>query len=587
MNQIKLKRVVINNFKSFKHYEHDFNLEHEKISGHFGCGKSTIKKSLDFVLGIKVDDFRPCYFQDGFEWKELEAIDPTDVSWFIEVKDNNGIVSNYKLQVVADEKGTKYYVDDLKISTKAKYQEQLVNIFGVEDYETLLLITHLDNFLSLDWNKQREILKKLTNTDKELEKIKNLPQFKELKPYFDKGFGEIEIKKVLAKEKKDLESEKDKIIGAIREQELTVEKNSKVDYVSLEKELKNIENEIVSLSNVTIEKQLSDAKLSKQTNDLKIKELNSELALEEQYNNAIMRSKQSCNAIENELKEINEEIITIQNKQVVYDNVETECPYCHSIIKPKSHEEQEIDFEEHKLSQLTELNGRKKELEEELNEEKQALTAVEKEFEEYYKKNCVAWKEELKKLEEQNNLLLADIDYYSSLDNTNKITELNAKKNDIIAQLSVKRILEEAQARLQTLDTQRKAILEKIQKNILLENLRIDYSLSTMDVIENHINSYFSNDLHWKLFSKLITTGEFKEDLILISKGKRYDTACSNGERIVAKVNTVLGLQKILDINCFIFVDDFNDLGVEFNCSQQLILLETKQGKDLDNLERF
>ena len=585
MKQIKLEKVIIDNFKSFKHYEHDFNLETEKISAHFGSGKTTIRKSLDFVLAAKVDDFRPCYF-DNNEWKELEAIEPTSVTWFLNVRDENGIIVNYKLQVIADEKGTKYYVDDLKISTKTKYQEQLVNIFGVDNYETLILLTHLDNFLAQDWNKQREFLKKLTNSDKVLEKVKADPKYKDLKPYFDKGFGEVEIKKVLLKEKKDLESQKDKIIGAIRERENIINQYSSLDYNSLESQLKEIDKKVFDLSNSSIEKQLSEAKLKKSVNELNIAKLENKLKEIDDSKLECERLVQEYNISINKYKEIQEEIKYIQSKEVVYDDVESECPYCHSVIKPKTHEEQEIEFEEKQLSQVNELQQQLKKIDFEINDLNKQIEKISDDNSDS-EQTIKLIKLELNNLKDANSLLDADIDYYSSLDNTQTIISLNEKKKDIILQLSGKKIVNDSKIALDELNKQRIDVLQNIQKNIQLEELRTQYSLDTMEIIEKHINSYFPNNLHWKLFSKLVTTGEYKEDLILISHGKRYDTACSNGEKIIAKVSTVLGLQKILNVNCFIFVDDFNDLGIEFDCSQQLVLLETKQGQDLDNIERF
>lgn len=586
---IKLEKVVINNFKSFKHYEHNFDLGHETISGHFGCGKSTIRKSLDFVLGMKVEDFRPCEFVDN-EWKEIESVDATDVSWQLAVQDENGIISNYKLQVIADDKGTKYYVDDLKISTKTKYQEQLVNIFGVDDYDQLLLITHLDNFLSLDWNKQRETLKKLTNVEKVLDSVKNSEKYQPLKEYFDKGFGEVEIKKVLTKQKKDLESEKDKVIGALREQETAIKNYEEIDFNSVEKEINTVDQELKSLDSSTITSKINETNIKYNANSREIANLEQRKSDLEKHISVVKHNidididminqhKESIKNLENEIKEL-------QEKEFEYNDEKSECPYCHSIIEPLSHEEQEIEFEKERLLSIEDDVEHKKAVEENLRLTENGLK-FEKEELEKSEKQIEDINNKIKDFEEHNEVLQMDIDYYKGLDNSEKINALQSKRRNLFEKFSCRSFLINAKARCSELEKEKNNIIKQIQNIISLEELRNEYSLDTMKIVEEHINSYFSKDVYWKLFSQLITTGEYKEDLVLISNGKRYDTACSNGEKILANISVVLGLQNILNKQCFIFVDDFNDLGVGFKCEQQLILLETKANADLDNLERY
>lgn len=603
MKEIVLTRVEINNFKKIKSFALDFTNKHTTISGHYGCGKSTIKKSLDFVLGLKVDDVRPHEIANG-EWVEIDGVEPTSVVWFVRKVDENGIVANYKLQVITDKGGTKtkYYVDDQIIGTKSQYQEQLVNIFGVKDFETLEYATQLNNFMSLNWTNQRAILKELTNSNQALEQIKTSEKYKDLyEDFFAKGYDEVAIGKSLTKQKKDLESEKDKVLGAIREQESIKSSVSNIEKGTIQNEINAIDKRLNEINELSTNKDLDNALEKLALNNNSINTLKASVESLEStitYNNEHLKVEREKYERESEArKEKVEEIVSrvkaLQESKLDYKETYV-CEYCGSSVKnKKTLEEATKEFEENKAN---EINGYNLERDGLLNAQrlcKENIIALESKTNtdiESKKALVQDYKNQIANLESDKEILNADIEYYKTLqgkDYTQEINDLKAKKETLLNELAKATLLDSANERLAQLNETKTTLLENIQKNIQLEELRKDYSLDTMSVLENHINKYFTKDIQWKLFEKLITTGEYKESLVLLSRGRRYDTACSSGERILANLLVVVGLQNILGVNLPIFVDDYNSIGESFNTSQQLILLETNPNASLTNVELY
>jgi hypothetical protein len=171
--------------------------------------------------------------------------------------------------------------------------------------------------------------------------------------------------------------------------------------------------------------------------------------------------------------------------------------------------------------------------------------------------------------------------------NSNKIQQLNLQKNELMKNLASEQLYLHTKSMLEEKTKKQIELVKSEQELAILEELLDKYSNETQSIFTDHINSYFQDEIKWQFFSKLVSTNESTEDCILLCKEKRYDTACSTGERLMARVLVVQGLQKIVDINFPIFVDDFNDLGIKFESSQQLILLETKSGVELENAEKY
>ena len=593
MKTITLKKVVIENFKGVKRYEKVFDQNENLIQAKFGSGKTTIKHSLNYVFGLKVENYRPYLVENGV-WVENEEAGTTNVEWTIEV-DDTVIPMRYKFQIKDTGKTASYFIDDIKYSSKKAYQSKVVEYLRLESIEQLETLSNLDYFLNLKWQEQREVLKRITGVNEVLKEVQLKEEYALLYlQYFCKNVSELDIKKSLKQRRKTLEQTKALNDNLIETDKKTINNYSNIYYDEIRKEIEKIEYEIRKLDDTTRNAKIADLKLKLSEArekhqqelyeiNLKMNEVNSEKISALSYKKTW---ESNISLAEKDLSQLREEQSEIENS-VFNEEVNKLCPYCGAelsidYLKNKFNVKKENDLNsiKEKIGGLLKIVEENKnnllKLEDKLNavDVKTAnLLQTKEKLEEAFMVKADGIEIEIFELEQTNNVIA--------------INELKLKKNDLIKKLAGEEILIQTNNHLETLTNQKIELAKQEQELAILEELLDEYLEETQEIFTNHINSYFQDEVKWQFFSKLISSGETTEDCILLCNGKRYDTACSTGERLMARVLVVQGLQKIVRVNFPIFVDDFNDLGIKFNSEQQLILLETKANVELENVERY
>lgn len=593
MKSITLKKVLIENFKGIKRYEREFDSKENLIQAKFGSGKTTIKQSLNYVFGLKVENYRPYLVKDDV-WVENEDAGTTNVEWVIEV-DDTVIPMTYKFQIRDTGKTASYYIDDIKYASKKAYQNKLVEYLNLVSIEQLETLSNLDYFLNLKWQDQRELLKRITGVNEVLKEVQLKEEYALLnQQYFCKNVSELDIKKSLKQRRKTLEQNKSLNDNLINIDNQTINNYSNIYFDDVKKQIENIDNEIRKLDDTTKNAKISELKLKlSEARERHQKEIyNINISLNE-INNERMSNLNFKTTWQDNIKVCNNDLNLLLSEQkelqekVFNENINRLCPYCDSEI---SIEKLKKKFELKKDNDLIEIKDRIETLnkivkENEINinqlEDKESsldaktekLVNQKNKLEEEFMIKADAIEIEIFELEQTNNVIA--------------INDLKLKKDELIKQLAGEEILRQTKSHLENLLNQQIEIVKQEQELAILEELLNEYLEETQSIFTNHINSYFQEEVKWQFFSKLVSTGETTEDCILLCKGKRYDTACSTGERLMARVLVVQGLQKIVRVNFPIFVDDFNDLGIKFNSEQQLILLETKSNVELENIEKY
>lgn len=593
MKTITLKKVVIENFKGVKRYEKVFDQNENLIQAKFGSGKTTIKHSLNYVFGLKVENYRPYLVENGV-WVENEEAGTTNVEWTIEV-DDTVIPMRYKFQIKDTGKTASYFIDDIKYSSKKAYQSKVVEYLRLESIEQLETLSNLDYFLNLKWQEQREVLKRITGVNEVLKEVQLKEEYALLYlQYFCKNVSELDIKKSLKQRRKTLEQTKALNDNLIETDKKTINNYSNIYYDEIRKEIEKIEYEIRKLDDTTRNAKIADLKLklseAREKHQQELYEINLKMnELNNEKMSALSYKKtweSNISLAEKDLSQLREEQSEIENS-VFNEEVNKLCPYCGAelsidYLKNKFNVKKENDLNsiKEKIGGLLKIVEENKnnllKLEDKLNavDVKTAnLLQTKEKLEETFMVKADGIEIEIFELEQTNNVIA--------------INELKLKKNDLIKKLAGEEILIQTNNHLETLTNQKIELAKQEQELAILEELLDEYLEETQEIFTNHINSYFQDEVKWQFFSKLISPGETTEDCILLCNGKRYDTACSTGERLMARVLVVQGLQKIVRVNFPIFVDDFNDLGIKFNSEQQLILLETKANVELENVERY
>ena len=592
MFSIYLNKVVLENFKGIKKFEKTFEKKENLIQARFGSGKTSIKQSLNFVLGLKVENYRPYLVENGV-WVENENAGTTNVEWEIEV-DDTIVPVNYKFQIKDTGKTISYFIDEIKYPSKKAYQSKVLEILQLVNVEQLETVMNLDYFLNLKWNEQREILKRITGVNTVLKEVQLKEEFALLnQQYFCKNVSELDVKKSLKQRRKSLEQEKALNESLIANDKQIIESLKEVYFDDIKNELEKIENEIRKLDDVSKQAKISDLKLklveARELHRQEIAEMEKVLNTYYLEKNKTLNMINTCNSnlelCYNDL-EVNKQIKKeVEEKE--FDAKTLVCPTCGSSISAEKLREKFILNKKNEIlkcedkinSLLITIQENQKILDAQQNSLKLIDEKINKELsskerlEEEFMIKADAIEIEIFELEQTNNTI--------------EIQKLRSAKDDLIKQLANEEILIRAKVHLEETTNLQIGIVKKEQELIQLEELLNEYLLETQSIFANHINSYFQEEIRWQFFSKLVSTGETTEDCILLCKGKRYDTACSTGERLMAKVLVVQGLQKIINLNLPIFVDDFNDLGIKFKAKQQLILLETKSNVELESIERY
>lgn len=593
MRTITLKKVLIENFKGIKHYEKVFDKNENLIQAKFGSGKTTIRQSLNYVFGLKVENYRPYLVKDDV-WVENEEAGTTNVEWTIEV-DDTVIPMTYKFQIKDTGKTTSYFIDDIKYASKKAYQSKLIeylNLISVEQLETL---SNLDYFLNLKWQEQREMLKRITGVNEVLKEVQLKEEYALLnQQYFCKNVSELDIKKSLKQRRKSFEQAKSLNDSLISSDKSIINNYSSVDFDEIRNEIEKVEYELRKLDDTTRDAKISELKLKlSQAREkhqqelyainLEINKINNEntsnITYRKTWEKNIQTGKSDLNDLKIELERI--------EKEEFNENANKNCPYCGSEITVESLKKK---FELAKENNINKIGESIEKLLLVLDENQNNLDKLEEKTKELDNKleELLKQKEQL----EEEFMIKADgieIEIFE-LEQTNNsiaINELKVKKDELITKLAGEEILRQTKNHLEDLTRQQIELVKQEQELAILEELLDEYSKETQGIFTKHINSYFQKEVKWQFFSTLVSTGETTEDCILLCNGKRYDTACSTGERLMARVLVVQGLQKIVRINFPIFVDDFNDLGIKFNSEQQLILLETKSNVELENVEKY
>jgi hypothetical protein len=592
MKKIYLRKVLIENFKGIRHYEKEFNNEENLIQAKFGSGKSTIKQSLNYVFGLKVENFRPYLVKDNV-WVENENAGATNVEWSIEV---DGVIPmTYKFQIKDTGKTSSYFIDDIKYPSKKAYQSKLIEYLGLLNIEQLETLSNLDYFLNLKWQEQREVLKRITGVNEVLKEVQLKEEYALLyQQYFIKNVSELDVKKSLKQRRKSLEQEKLTNDTIIADCNKSLSNLQNVDFEKVKSEIQAIDKQIRELDDVT--KQAQIQKLQLELSQIRQEQQNEIHSLDLTINGCcaekrIVSSDINDLVLANEdrkgkIKSIEELIEQLENEKF-NENVNTICPYCNAEMSLDSLREQ---YYAEKNSKIETLKKNKNELNADLERDSATITSLQVKLKEV-EDNISKLKTDKEQIEDdfmcKSDAVEIEIYNLEQTNNSNKIQQLNLQKNELMKNLASEQLYLHTKSMLEEKTKKQIELVKSEQELAILEELLDKYSNETQSIFTDHINSYFQDEIKWQFFSKLVSTNESTEDCILLCKEKRYDTACSTGERLMARVLVVQGLQKIVDINFPIFVDDFNDLGIKFESSQQLILLETKSGVELENAEKY
>lgn len=319
MENIKIKKLAIQNFKGIKRLEVDFG----KITNIYGDnaeGKTTIFDAFTWLLFGKDStgrtDFDIKHLDDKGETTDKLEV---QVEGLIEYQGAETTIKrvlrekwqtkrgSYKTEFKGNQ--TDYYFNEVPVK-KQEFESNISNLIPEDFFKILSNPTH---FNLMDWNDQREILKKLVETKTKEELAKGNSDFEALLERIGKQKTFKEYKAQIKASVKKAAEEIKTIPSRIDEVENS--KPAEIDFKAIEGEIKETEGNIHS-----IDKRLQDASETKReeqkrVNELKTQALNLEHEIQRQKSNIENNAKSKSQDLDFKIQE-NQKRLEVVNSEI-------------------------------------------------------------------------------------------------------------------------------------------------------------------------------------------------------------------------------------------------------------------------------
>jgi exonuclease SbcC len=638
--KITLGKLKIINFKGINELEVDFGKE-TNIYGENGTGKTTIQDAFSFLLFDKDSKDSSKFDVQPVDKKSnpihnletvIEAILDVDGKELILKRTYKEKYTKVKGTSKVDFKGyeSEYYINEVP----HKVTEYKKNIGALLNEDIFKLVTNPVYFSSLDKKKRMEIITEivgdLDNMDV-LDAKKNLePLRKHLTEYTVNEFMKMIRSKVnkLKDDRSKLPIRIDEANKSIQEFEFaTLEKQK----ISIETEIKNIEEqlqdkskeneELYSLKAQLMKKQSELMELEYSINSTKNKPreaLESDIRTKESsirhlnvviedFEEAINRKKiMITDALNPRRSRLLEEYKAIKEFQFEFDEESCTCPTC-----KRKFETDDIEVEKTKLQSNFNLEKAKKterniaegkankleiekaelelvDLESKMSEQKAALASSQKALNlkkvelESFKTSPIEESAEVKSIKKEIETLELKVKDFKVAD----VAELKSKKDKLQSelrtlenQLAFKETNEKTIKRIEDLEAEESKSSEKIAELEGLEILSEEFIRTKVALLEEKVNSKFKY-VTFKMFRNQINGG-LEEVCEPCFEGVPYGSNLNTAARINCGLDIINTLCNYYKVNAPIFVDNAESVNQLIPVESQIIRLVVSKDKEL------
>lgn len=645
MTEIKIISISYKNFKGFKNFEFSLPGSSAVVSGRNGLGKTTLADGFQWLLfgkdssGAKINP-KPRNDQN----QEILGLEPT-VEAQVRIDGRITILKRELKETWSAKRGelektrksdtTKYFIDD--VPTKESDWKQFLEGLGGES--SLQMLSNSSFFMSLNWNKRREILIDFTGlTDQQI--IDSDSELKEINSFLD-GHSIDEMKKILKGRKTEI---KQKIDGMpARIQEVT---DMKSNLNIGDRTQTAIQKDIDEMNQLISEKEswLVDAKtgaVNTELIDLKQKQADLKVKLADQraifITNAnaatatltedLNKQQKTVNLLRSKVNElesseyrtdqaIQEKTDYLENhlekykelKSIEFDENQTTCPTCGQDLPTEEAEHMRSDFNQRKATEIEQNIT----LGKAARQDKESLVIEAKSI----KKDLTAARMDLKAASDRLDLINSELNYEQKRNGEFEASQVYRDTNAEIAQVEIaieraankdtnaeveklssdiqsdKTILaglnQELQkfemvktydVRLSELKDQDKSLKEQNQEVEKQLWLIEEFTRRKVKRIEESINERFSI-VKWKLFDVQKNEG-IKEMCEATYNGIEYSSGLNNGARINCDLDIIRTLSRELGITIPVFVDNAESVNTLQPIEGQMIELQVTEDEKL------
>lgn len=599
---MKIKKIVIKNFKNMVEYSHNFDGKQEIIRAEFGGGKSTIFEAYKWVMGYDVPNFEPTIDRN------LIAGIKTDVYLVFE-KDN----LEFTLQRASMRKngtvvGAFAYCGNPCKSLK-EYRSKIEDLFGIPHADIELLID-IRKFNTTDstkwtWKEQREFLFRILGIEKAIQSVIDKEEYAWIKEQFirDRKLTEIDILKKLAMDKRTIEKQIDANMAIIDNNANKIAEYKSIDFDALHKEKDAAVAELDKLDSASAKAKKSEvvAAKSKEIDKLYavLTELNKEKA--DFSRKLIIKQREVYQYSDNNsqiisyLKELDEKIvgfkdeISTEEKSMESDEIPTACPLCGSQLSEEYIAEQKADFERNHKKAIAAMQEKIKELTAERKSRLESLEDNKAKYEnakaEYdgMKAEFDNYDVKISETEAQISAIRKEMDEVKTAEANAEIRakqqELSNRIDEINAQLRFEPLVADLTAENDRLKENNRESGIAEQKRLQREDLVNQFINEKMEIVSKIVEEKFTG-VSFQFFKYNRTDGEQKNICAVLYKGSDY-SQCSFGQKIALNFLLNESLQNIFQSDFPVWVDDVGSAKV-FESKHQFVGLLTDNTQKLE-----
>lgn len=610
MNKMRLISLKLENFMAYACQTFDFG-EKTTLSGRNAIGKSSVCNAYTWLLfNTDMDGNNNPDIRHEVDGKCVEGMD-VSVTGTFEIDGKTVTIQKIQKRKYDEKDRTKYADTNAYFVNDVPKTLREFNNFFEKEIDSLRACSNINAFLEKKDKEVREILfSTVKNTDdRQIAEKAGLKQIAQLLESYTRD----EIEAMNNKVKRDIEENLPIIKGQIAEKERDISIKAGFDTAELEL----AKNDLQERLKVNLESQTSVDEIRKQHSEamdrvLQIKFSMNEISekesrkivekrreLEKSENECIheiAEIKASISKTKREIAEAKAEITQLEaeRKRLVddwervnsleMDEEYTICPMCKRPLPDEDVEKHRVDFEAGKKQKLDKIEKRGKQISDEtaglcdytkrldtdiknakkeLNSKEVRLDVVMEEKELLSKSSNIGFNEEYRKLYEELSEAEKKVESLNSFTGTlQKLKEEEMQIRTELQDVCDKIISADStadEARLDELrDIYRKKCQLKSNAKCVLDGIK-DLDKAKNEMLNGAINAQF-DIVKWKLWD-LNKSGSYKSVCIPMVDGKSILSIKSNkGNRILGRLDICNSLQKIMGIECPIWMDDCENL---------------------------
>lgn len=542
--KVIFKRLIIENFKGIKSFIIEFDEKGTKIIGENGTGKTTILDVLYWIffgknsLGKTKFDLLPLDENNEIIPKLYPHVE-------LDFSVDGEMIKLSKIQ----KKSCEYMYNEIPIKAK-DYTNKICELVDEKIFATLINPTFFgDNY---SWNEQKKII--LDNFDVE-DTVIILDKYSKIKS----EIINIGVADTLAKYEKKFKDLKTKIIkdkgtqeylqSQLKDKEIDTDKESlNEQLITLKERLKELEITRDKLSPLEIQ-------LTKIINQISTEETNFNNSTKSQKMNLereIANKKSDKSNLLKEYKELN----------IKLKNISDKCTYCGAKLNVDNINQQKKDIK----SDITEILVKGNKMVDDIKLLQSKLANVDDKY--------IINPE----LSEKKQKIEQDISECKANFNEQLYHEIKDKITIIDEKVSSYDTINKFQSDLKDTNESIKTATKESEKNEITIELIKQYNQDYSQLVADELNALLDH-VKIKTFD-VQKNGTIKETFEITMKGVPYKSLNSAG-KIIAGVELIQLINKSLDIDFPIIIDNKESITRDFNIPNQLITLKVLKGYGL------